>query len=143
MSYCTKDMIERAYDGWKTHSKETDTVMFLHYDQFQEARMFSAMNNTEMQTQMRLWRKLAKEGKVTIRFVNSKSKTLEDGNTWHWLVIQRPKCWVPYDTLGTMLLGFMVSGHIYCFKSKVNRDRVQEYVMKGLEQLPIEETDEE
>jgi hypothetical protein len=36
----------------------------------------------------------------------------------------------------------MVSGFIYCFKSKQNRDRVQEYIMKGFEQMPFH-TEEE
>lgn len=143
MNVVTRDMIITAYEGWKATAKKTDTVMFLHQKMFQENGIFCCMNNTEMKTQMRLWRNLARRGKITIRFVNSKSKTLEDGNTWHWLVVQPTNPMeLSMDSLGAMLLGEMVDGFVYCFKSKVNRDRTQEYVMKGLEQMPFH-TEEE
>lgn len=143
MSLITRDMVLNAYEGWKNASKKTDTVMFCHKGLFQEQGIFSAMNNTEMKVQMRQWRKLVKRGLLTIRFVNSKERTLEDGITWYWFVVQPTN---PYecdmDSLGAMLLGEWVDGFIYCFKSKENRDRVQEWVMKGFEQMPFH-TEEE
>ena len=136
MSVVTREMMIEAYEGWKRGAKKTDTVMFLHQRLFHQTGILCAMNNTEMKTQMRDWRKFAKEGKITIRFINSKSRTLEDGNTWHWFVVQPTNGECDFDSLGLMVLGEMVDGFIYCFKSKENRDRVQEYVMKGVEQMP-------
>ena len=133
----TKDLVQNAYEVWKTTTSKTDSIMFCNMELFKETGFFSCMNNTEMKTQMRMWRKLAKIGGLTIRFINSKSKTLDDGKTWHWLVIQ-PTGYTGIDPLGAMVLGEMVNGFIYCFKSKENRDKVQEYVMKGLDQKPFE-----
>ena len=117
MSVVTKEMMIEAYEGWKRGAKKTDTVMFLHQRLFHQTGILCAMNNTEMKTQMRDWRKLAKEGKITIRFINSKSRTLEDGNTWHWFVVQPQNGEPCLDSLGLMILGEWVDGFIYCFKS--------------------------
>ena len=132
----SKDSVHNAYEVWKSTTKKTDSVMFCNMELYKETGFFSCMNNTEMKTQMRMWRKIAKKGGLTIRFINSKSKTLDDGKTWHWLVVQ-PTGYYAIDPLGAFVLGEMVNGFIYCFKSKENRDIVQEYVMKGLDQKPI------
>jgi hypothetical protein len=136
-------MVLNAYEGWKNAQKKTDTVMFCHKRKFHEEGIFCAMNNTEMKVQMRQWRNFVKRGLLTIRFVNSKERTLEDGMTWYWFVVQPTNpTESDIDSLGAFLLGEMVSGFIYCFKSKQNRDRVQEYIMKGFEQMPFH-TEEE
>ena len=121
MSIVTDDMIKHAYEGWKNGAKKTDSIMFLHQRLFHEKGILCAMNNTEMKTQMRDWRRLAKQGKLTIRFINSKSRTLEDGNTWHWFVVQPINDDSNLDSLGLFLLGEWVDGFIYCFKSKENK----------------------
>ena len=138
MSIITKDQIEYAYRGWKHTTTNNDTVMFLHKEQYSIHKCLSAMNNVEMAEQMKLWRKEAKKSKLVIRGCNNKQRTLEDGMTWYFLVVQPEGLEdVGMDSLGLMLLGEMVSGFVYAFTRKANRDMVYEYVMRGIDEEKI------
>lgn len=94
------------------------------------------MNIKELQEQMRYWRKMALEGKLKIMDYNNKTKNVFN-KEWHILVVQAYKDGeqVPqnFDPVGCMLMGYVVSGYIYAFQKKENRDDVANYVMKGLD----------
>ena len=89
-------------------------------------------NRVEMDAQMKVWRKAHRHGKIFIHDYNCKTSTqAPDGKEWHFLVVQNAdleKSW--NSPIGLFLLGEYVSGTIYAFKSKKNRDAVQKYVMK-------------
>jgi hypothetical protein len=66
---------------------------------------------------------------------NNKTRNIFN-KEWHILVVQSYEDGeqVPQnpDPVGCMLMGYMVSGFIYAFQKKENRDDVANYVMKGL-----------
>ena len=133
----TKKHVEFLYEEMKKQIKPSDSVMFIHHNNFRNSKGQSGMcllNNTEMKQQLRDWKKFAKQGELNILTHNSKSRTLYDGSIWHFLTIQYPNEDVGLDPLGMMLFGFTVTGLIYAFKSKVNRDICQDYIMKFVEQ---------
>lgn len=94
-----------------------------------ECGSYSAEN---MRLCMKAWRILAKLGDVRIEEFNDRTKTI-DGKEWHFLVVQTTD---PsenlLDPIGMCLYGFTVSGTIYSFKSKDNRDKIRKYVMKNI-----------
>jgi hypothetical protein len=106
---------------------------------------FMRLNEVEMHGQMKLWRKSAKTGKVFMNDKNNIKVTASDGKVWHILVVQpckegdvHPDTGI--DPCGLMVLGVMVSGNVYAYKSKENRDKVFSWVMKGTQikhQAPI------
>jgi hypothetical protein len=109
---------------------------------------FSFYNKTNSLDQMKSWRKLAKDGKIKIAEYNNKTKKI-NGVEHYTLVVQEyadgefseANC---LDPMGMFILGEMVSGYVYLFKSKENRDKTFEYVMKGVSQpIPNPEYDGE
>jgi len=85
---------------------------------------------------MKLWRKIAKTGKLFINDKNNMKVTASDGKVWHILVVQPYKDGDVHpdanvDPCGMMVLGVMVSGYVYAYKSKKIRDKVYTWVMKG------------
>jgi len=90
------------------------------------------LNKREMEIQMKSWRKLARDGKIKIEKFNDRSKTIND-KEYHFFVVQTTNDNdTMFDPIGCSLYGFIVSGYIYSFKNKSNRDKVREYVMKGI-----------
>ena len=90
---------------------------------------FSVYNKEEMTAQMKQWKALAKEGKLTIYEENNKEYDVE-GKTIYCLVIT-PK---PNDTSFCPLalaFGTMVSGYTYAFTKKDNRDAIYAYIKKN------------
>ena len=136
MCIITKSQIETYYEWYKNQADEDDTVMFAHHMSVREGKGLSAMNNEDMKVQAKMWRKMVKSGDLTIRFVNSKQRTIKDGTTWYWFVVQSLNEDIDCDPMGLMLLGEMVNGMVYAFKHEANRDRIQNYIMKGVEQVP-------
>jgi hypothetical protein len=55
-----------------------------------------------------------------------------DGKEWYILVVQ-PENYTTPDPIGIMLMSYMVSGMVYCFKEKKNRDDVAKWVMRKLD----------
>jgi hypothetical protein len=111
-------------------------------------KCFAFYNKTNSLDQMKSWRKYAKDGKIKIAEYNNKTKII-NGVEHYTLVVQE------YDNgdfsdansldpMGMFILGEMVSGYVYLFKSKENRDKTFEYVMKGVSQpIPNDEYDGE
>jgi hypothetical protein len=84
-------------------------------------------NEQELQGQMKLWKTMAKEGKIELLECNNKTFEL-DGKKFYLLVIQPTKdC--HYCPLA-LSLGMMVSGFSYAFTRESNRDAVYQYVKK-------------
>ena len=135
MSIITKEAMLFAYEEWKRNTCPNDNIIFFKSNAF-IGQGLMAMNTPEMEVQKKIWKKMAKEGKITIRFKNSKTKTTEDGLTWHFLVVQPTnKDHHDIDPFALMIMGEMVSGFLYAFKNKKHRDQVQQYVMKDLPQM--------
>jgi len=84
-------------------------------------------NEKEMQEQMKLWKNLAKDGKIQIRECNNKEFEL-DNKKFHLLVLQTSdhEAYCPL----ALSLGMMVSGFSYAFTNKSNRDAVYGYIKK-------------
>lgn len=123
--------LARNYFGMLQEKTKDDICWFYHHTE----HGIAVMNIEELQEQMRSWRKLALGGKIKIMDYNNKTRNIFN-KEWHILVVQ------PYedgeqvpqnpDPVGCMLMGYMVSGYIYAFQKKENRDDVANYVMKGL-----------
>lgn len=132
MSYniVRKDQIESAYKRLCAEEATTDIVMFIHKSHWNKGnRGICVMNIQEMKIQMKDWRKKIRQGKLQCIEYNNKTKTTDDGRVWYILVMQQSN--IENDTmdnLGLMLLGEMVDGCIYAFKSKENRDKIFEYI---------------
>ena len=124
--------IARNYFGMLQEKTKDDICWFYHHKE----HGIVIMNIKELQEQMRTWRKLALEGKLKIMDYNNKTKNVFN-KEWHILVVQvyQDGEQVPQnpDPAGYMLMGYLVSGYIYAFKKKENRDDVANYVMKGLD----------
>ena len=86
---------------------------------------------TQLNNCMKGWREDAKKGELFIEKHHSGSGTTFDGNEWYYLIINvgRGK----KDPYGYFLFDLKIYGEMLFFKHKSNRDKVQEYVMRGLE----------
>jgi len=128
----SRNDLARNYIGMRQEKTKDDVCWFF----FMREKGIAVMDIKELQGQMREWRKLAVQGKLKIMDYNSKTKKTFDGKEWHILVVQRyengEQVFQPYDPVG-LLMGCMVSGHIYAFQKKSNRDDVAKYVMRGLD----------
>ena len=86
-------------------------------------------NNDELRTEMKNWRELKKKNILVIREGNNREFEI-NGRVYYTLVIQdnddENNC-IDELALG---VGFMVSGYVYFFVRKENRDAVFSYVMK-------------
>ena len=86
-------------------------------------------NNEDMKGQMKDWRLQKKQGILTINTQNNREFMIS-GKKWYTMVIQDVDLEKNnIDPLG-FGVGFVVSGMIYWFSSKQNRDSVISYVMK-------------
>jgi hypothetical protein len=124
--------ITRRYLCMLQEKTKNDICWFYHHG----AHDIGIMNIKELKEQMKTWRKLALGGKIKIMDYNIKTKNIFN-KEWHIFVIQKYEDGehVPQnpDRAGCMLMGYVVSGYIYAFKKKENRDDVANYVMKGLD----------
>jgi len=100
--------------------------------------------NEIMKEQMKIWRKLAKQGKIKIMEYNNKTKMVNDVE--HYTLVVQPykndkmsDC--DFDVMGLFCLGEMVSGYMYLFKNQKNRDTIYNYVMKNITQPKPSEDD--
>ena len=82
-----------------------------------------------MKGQMKDWRLQKKQGILTINTQNNKEYMIS-GKKWYTMVIQDVDLEKNnIDPLG-FGVGYVVSGMIYWFSSKENRDSIVSYVMK-------------
>lgn len=100
-------------------------------------KQFSWFDEAMLKEQMKIWRKLAKQGELKIMEYNNTSHKV-NGKTFYDFVVQPyhngemedcPMC--PYSLL---INGIMVSGYTYTFTKQENRDAIYNYVMKDISQ---------
>jgi hypothetical protein len=104
---------------------------------------FAVMNKKEMDTQMRMWAKQAKDGILTVLEENNSEHTIEgtEGGKIFGLVIT-PKAYSNMCPI-SLSLGTMVSGFGYFFTSESNRNAVFEYIKKKSTWTPSEDEKED
>jgi hypothetical protein len=107
--------------------KERGETYFFHH---RRANEMCWGNNDELREQMKIWRGGVKKGDLIMREFNNKTFKIK-GIDWYILVVQSPTGDIGMDKIG---LGFddaqfLVSGYIYVFKHKANRDATYKYVM--------------
>lgn len=121
-----------AYEQYKRHEEPRDIVMFYHKNQWSRGQHgFMTMDKHEMKPQMVKWRRLIKQGKLVCRDYNKKTLKADDGREWHVLVVQDAvQESNDVDAMGMFVLSFMVSGCLYAFQDKNNRDKVFDYINK-------------
>jgi len=113
-------LVKHTLDNWGTK----DIVFgFLH----SEGAM-SVFNKEEMDAQMRLWKELAKAGKLTVLECNNQTREVDGKKLYLLTITPRPNT-ASFDPVG-MALGFMVSGYVYAFRNIKNRDAVFGYIKK-------------
>jgi len=107
---------------------------------------FGWLNRETLNEQMKIWRKMAKEGSLKIMEYNN-SETEQYGRKLYNFIVQ------PYENekmkdcefcpYALMVLGIMVSGYTYSFTKKENRDAIYNYVMKDITQPKETDTTDE
>lgn len=124
----TPEASKNAYKKMLKQMNPTD-IVWAFDEEKQKCRSYS---NDDFRFYMLAWRQMAKCGYVRIEEFNDRTKTI-DGKEWHFLVVQTtdPKD-TAIDPMGCSLYGFTVSGTIYSFQNKDNRDKVRQYVMKNI-----------
>jgi len=138
-----KEMIECMYNQSLTQHRQGDLALSFISHQSQ----FGWFDKKTITAQSKIWRKLALTGQSKINSFNNK-EVVVDGYTWYFLVVQPYKPngkFAPcnFDPFGLMVLGEMVCGYIYAFKTKQNRDAIYSYVMKDIADSTEENDDEE
>jgi len=122
-----RNRFEYSLNDWRK-----EEVCLTHIKSINE---FSLFNPSQMKSQMSIWRKDAKAGKLKIMRYNNKTKTIK-GKEYYTLVVQPYKnekmCDCEMDVMGLFGVGEMVSGYMYMFNNVKNRDMTYEYVMKGV-----------
>jgi hypothetical protein len=128
MTHITRNDIARNYLDMLQEKTTKDICWFYHLKQ----KGISFFNRDELHEQMKAWRTLAVDGKIKIINYNNRKRTTFDGKEWYILVVQ-PENYTTPDPIGIMLMSYMVSGMVYCFKEKKNRDDVAKWVMRKLD----------
>ena len=130
MTTIHRNDIARNYLGMVQEKEKTDICWGYN----QNVSRICVFDEEELHQQMKVWRTMALEGKIIIMNYNNMKRKTFDGKEWYILVVQPKELEdAPLDPVGTMLLGFMVSGYIYCFKNKKNRNDVAKWVMRKLD----------
>ena len=128
MTHITRNDIARNYLDMLQEKTTKDICWFYHLKQ----KGICCFNKDELHEQMKAWRTLAVDGKIKIINYNNRKRTTFDGKEWYILVVQ-PENYTTPDPIGIMLMSYMVSGMVYCFKEKKNRDDVAKWVMRKLD----------
>jgi len=135
MSVITRNDIARNYLSMLQLKTTKDICWFYHLRQEE----ICCFNKDELHEQMKKWRTVAVDGKIKIMNQNNRKINTFDGKEWYILVVQPTDPDNPVmngmspDPVGSMLSNFWVSGMVYCFKEKKNRDDVAKWVMRKLD----------
>ena len=126
----SKEQMDYAWKGCLDNMEKDDSVIFLHRELFRKHTMLSVMNNKELKVQAKMWRKQRKAGLIQIQDYNNKTYDV-DNKEYYTLVVQPADLdTADIDPLGLLTIGLMVSGFVYIFKNKTNRDLIFDYVNK-------------
>ena len=126
----TRELMDYAWQGCLDNMQKDDSVIFFHHQTFHKHKMLSVMNNKELKVQAKMWRKHRKSGLIQIQDYNNETYEV-DGKKYYTLVVQPTDLDdAQIDPLGLLTIGLMVSGYVYVFKTKTNRDIIFDYVNK-------------
>jgi hypothetical protein len=124
----SREQIQREMQ-WIINDKRKDEIGFTYIAHMND---YSYFDKALMTDQMKLWRKLAKEGTIVIQEYNHRSPTI-CGKQFYTFVLQNADLESNplIDRVGFAFDdgAFLVSGHIYCFRKQENRDSIYKYVM--------------
>lgn len=129
----TQDMRQKLKEVLADRQKKGRGEMFFTYHR--KVKEFMWGNKEEATGQMKMWRQQKKQGLIHINPFNNQTKLI-NGQEWYILVIQEGSSPETITPLGIDRCGlgfdcpYLVDGFIYCFKQKINRDAIYEYVMK-------------
>ena len=129
----------RAFVGKILTDKNKTDIAFTWLQDYLD---FSVYNKEEMTDQMKLWKNLAKEGKLQMYEVNNKEHDV-NGKTIYTFVIT-PIGANAFMCPLALSLGVMVDGYTYAFTKKENRDAIYTYIKKScVEESPETDSEEE
>ena len=137
MTRVDRNTLARQYLSMLQVKEKTDIAWTFN----QARKEITRLNIEELHSQMKnVWRPMAKQGKLKILSYNNLEKTTFDGKEWYIMVVQPYKdgkidgdrCSMDVSGLLLMQDCFMVSGFIYAFRKKENRDDIANWVMRGL-----------
>ena len=126
MTTITKEEINYAWKGCIANMEPSDTVIFYSVRSYKQYKKLSVMNNEEITKQAKMWRKHIRAGAIECHDYNNTENTI-DGKKYYGLVVQQED-YENLDPLGLMIMGYMVSGCIYFFISKHNRDSIFNFI---------------
>jgi len=127
--YTSKSQAEELKHFVETKSK-SDIVGFYHH----ENRTYRKANKEEWSGQLKAFRQYRKEAKLTINIRNHRDPMIQ-GKQFYILVVQSldesGKIQGNIDPMGLAFDtgSFLVSGLIYAFTNKDNRDKSYKYIM--------------
>ena len=129
-SFYTRTGIAEALKETMADRQKSRGETWFCYHQAKQQKMWG--NNEEMTEQMKIWRQQQKNGKLMMEEENNQTVKIQ-GREWYILVIQPTNdndCSIDPMGFGYDDGAFMVSGFIYHFTRKENRDAIYKYVMK-------------
>lgn len=147
--YVSDNAEHRDIDFWDLNGKKTldcSLETFKHFVAYKQGapawtwhhlqEAFMWYDQDKFNTECKRFRKLRKEGNVIIHEYNNKTAMLGDVE-WYCLVIQSPEESPdgkeridPICPASMNLFGMMVSGFVYWFNKKSNRDTVYKFLTK-------------
>ena len=135
MSVFHREQIEANLKMMVESLSPRDTCIFFH----KGLGCFNCFDNNELKPQMKIWRKLAKEGKAVMRKCNDGEHTIH-GRKFYSLTFQQADLEDSSIDSGALLgIGYAVTGCVYFFTNAQNRTRIREYVMKDIPEPDLDE----
>lgn len=145
MGMFSKDAMERMVDAPdpdcpdKGGTSQRPDLMAMFWALRQRQPAYLLMEDQEdFKKQMKLWRGQAVKGIINIHSANCQEHTYK-GRKYYNFTLQQHN---PHtgemerlgDPLSMMLFGYWCDGLTYWMTSKINRDRIVSYIMKGLDE---------
>ena len=128
-----ENQFERAFKDRKVNAEAKELCITW----YRPANSFCWYSKLQLNEQMKLWRKLSKEGKLKIMAYNNQ-ETEQYGKKIYYFVIQSynnekmtENGMCPFSM---NILERLVDGYTYCFTRRENRDSIYNYVMKDITQ---------
>lgn len=108
--------------------KQKDKAVCFSYHQQLDQLMW--VDPIQFKEQMKIFKNFIREGKLVIREYNNQEKKINNVS-WYSLVVQNTKEEHNQICIGSLkLFRFMVSGFVYWFSSKTNRDNMYKWLNK-------------
>jgi len=124
---CKEDMIGMGIHALQDRRKSKarkEVCLFYHHQKNDTAWC----TKEEIKAQCKEFRKLQKQGKLTMIESNNKELSI-NGKTFYIFVVQHTDEEKDMIDPFAMYHGLLVSGFVYCFTAKYNRDVLYKYIM--------------